>query len=307
MADPPGTTAVPEVDRTDLRLVPPALAGWIVAWLAPLASVQFAAIAALALLGAGGCACVGAGSTSRRTLRDPHAPAASRRPPPRPARPRDPALTGAQGWAWSVAAALIVAAAVLSVAALHAARARGSPVDELAAERAVVAAELRITGDARAVAVTGVPVADPLWVVDAEVVVIMGRGQRTDASAPVVVLTTDPGWSSLTPSTVVQVTGRLSPNDRLTREVAVLRVASSPEVVRRASALQRAAQSVRIGLRTAVSDLPPDARGLLPGLVVGDESLMPPDLIADAKTTGLTHLTAVSGANVAQSQDAASA
>jgi len=38
--------------------------------------------------------------------------------------------------------------------------------------------------------------------------------------------------------------------------------------------------------------------GLLPGLVVGDTSGLTPELSADSKTTGLTHLTAVSGTNV---------
>ena len=38
---------------------------------------------------------------------------------------------------------------------------------------------------------------------------------------------------------------------------------------------------------------------LLPGLVVGDTAGMPPDVVTDFRTSGLTHLVAVSGANVA--------
>ncbi|WP_380167681.1 ComEC/Rec2 family competence protein [Jannaschia sp. R86511] len=41
-----------------------------------------------------------------------------------------------------------------------------------------------------------------------------------------------------------------------------------------------------------------DGAALLPGLVVGDTSAQPADLVADMRTAGLTHLTAVSGANV---------
>ncbi|MGB8651683.1 MAG: ComEC/Rec2 family competence protein, partial [Mycobacteriales bacterium] len=65
------------------------------------------------------------------------------------------------------------------------------------------------------------------------------------------------------------------------------------------SALQRAAGRLRAGLRTAAAVLPADERGLLPGLVEGDTSRLDPRLADDFRTTGLTHLTAVSGTNVA--------
>nr|WP_281372879.1 ComEC/Rec2 family competence protein [Kineococcus aurantiacus] len=54
---------------------------------------------------------------------------------------------------------------------------------------------------------------------------------------------------------------------------------------------------MRAGLRDAVAPQPRDARGLLPGLVVGDTSGLPDDLEAAMKQVGLTHLTAVSGSN----------
>ena len=57
------------------------------------------------------------------------------------------------------------------------------------------------------------------------------------------------------------------------------------------------ASALRAGLRAACAGLPPDARGLLPSLVVGDTTGLPPDLEEDMRTTGLTHLSAVSGAN----------
>ena len=56
---------------------------------------------------------------------------------------------------------------------------------------------------------------------------------------------------------------------------------------------------MRSGLREAVSGLPPNVQGLLPALVVGDTSAMPPLLTSDLRDSGLAHLTAVSGANVA--------
>jgi len=63
--------------------------------------------------------------------------------------------------------------------------------------------------------------------------------------------------------------------------------------------LQNSAMAVRWGMKKAVAHLPSDAGALLPGLVLGDTSEVDPALTADMKTTGLTHLTAVSGANLA--------
>ena len=45
--------------------------------------------------------------------------------------------------------------------------------------------------------------------------------------------------------------------------------------------------------------LPPASAGLLPGLAVGDTSRLTAEVEADFRTAGLTHLLAVSGANLA--------
>jgi competence protein ComEC len=65
------------------------------------------------------------------------------------------------------------------------------------------------------------------------------------------------------------------------------------------SVLQRAAFSVRESLKHASERLPVDAQGLLPGLVVGDTSGLSSSLENDMRAVNLTHLTAVSGANLA--------
>ncbi|MFE0190857.1 ComEC/Rec2 family competence protein [Streptomyces sp. NPDC058989] len=108
-------------------------------------------------------------------------------------------------------------------------------------------------------------------------------------------------WRGLLPSTRIRVVARavppLSSNDRL---AAVLRVAADapPAEVRAPSTLQRLAGSLRAGLRDATNGLRPDARALLPGLVVGDTSRVPPDLDDAFRATDLTHLLAVSGSNL---------
>ncbi len=60
----------------------------------------------------------------------------------------------------------------------------------------------------------------------------------------------------------------------------------------------RAAEAVRASLRGVVSGRPEDQRALVPSLVVGDDHAVPEDLAEAFRTTGLTHLLAVSGTNL---------
>ncbi|HZE37202.1 MAG TPA: ComEC/Rec2 family competence protein, partial [Stackebrandtia sp.] len=62
---------------------------------------------------------------------------------------------------------------------------------------------------------------------------------------------------------------------------------------------QTAAGDLRQGLRDACAGLDRDVGGLLPGLALGDVSRLDPAVAEDFRGAGLTHLTAVSGANVA--------
>jgi competence protein ComEC len=62
----------------------------------------------------------------------------------------------------------------------------------------------------------------------------------------------------------------------------------------------RATEALRAGLRRrALDSLPPERAGLLAGMAVGDTSLLPTDLDRAFRAAGLTHLLAVSGANLA--------
>nr|WP_236680762.1 ComEC/Rec2 family competence protein [Streptomyces sp. 9-7] len=126
------------------------------------------------------------------------------------------------------------------------------------------------------------------------------RGRRGGRSASVASSLSE-AWRGLLPSTRIRVVARavppLMPDDQV---AAVLRVdADAPPVkVGGPSVLQRVAGRVRAGLREATDGLRPDARALLPGLVVGDTSRVPPDLDEAFRTTDLTHLLAVSGSNL---------
>ena len=68
---------------------------------------------------------------------------------------------------------------------------------------------------------------------------------------------------------------------------------------RRASLLWQLTSSIRSEIKGSLRVLPDDARGLIPGLVMGDRSGQSIDLTTAMRRSGLTHLTAVSGANFA--------
>jgi competence protein ComEC len=84
------------------------------------------------------------------------------------------------------------------------------------------------------------------------------------------------------------------------RPLVVLR---HPEVQERAppaGVALRVSEAVReAARRQALAALPPDRAGLLVGMALGDTSLLPEELEGDFRAAGLTHLMAVSGANLA--------
>ncbi|MFC8537244.1 ComEC/Rec2 family competence protein [Streptomyces sp. NPDC057249] len=211
--------------------------------------------------------------------------------------------------ATAVAAVLLCGAAGAASAALHGADARRGPVPGLARQYARVQAEIVLTSDARRTfpRVRGDRSTPASLLLDAEVT----RLTRTDGTAvrlrtPVLVIVPPGGataaWQRLLPSTSLRVAGRLAPPlHKGERAAAVLRPdgKAPPKVTGPPSLLQRTAGRLRAGLREATGGLRPDARALLPGLVVGDTSRVTPELHDAFRATDLTHLLAVSGSNLA--------
>lgn len=221
----------------------------------------------------------------------------------------------------AVATLLTVATATAIATMADADRHRG-PIPRLAARKASVAVELRVTADPF-LARPPTPGLPGTAVVAAEVVRVGGtrvggtRGAKTRAAGPKAAGTTVGGtrtrtpvivmatrnqaqWLRLLPSTEVTVRARLAPPTRGAGDptAAVVRVTGPPTLTSPPSRPQRVAARLRAGLRTASAGLPADARALLPGLVIGDTSGLPPDLKDAFRATDLAHLTAVSGANL---------
>jgi competence protein ComEC len=91
---------------------------------------------------------------------------------------------------------------------------------------------------------------------------------------------------------------RITAPTRRDLSVAVITAIGAP-TVGRAGPLNRAADEVRAGFAAAARRvLPADQASMLPALVLGDMSTVSPVTGQEFRTAGLTHLTAVSGANV---------
>ena len=82
------------------------------------------------------------------------------------------------------------------------------------------------------------------------------------------------------------------------RSVAALALRSAVVRVAEPKPAAALANKVRSGLRDAMALSTGAQEGLVPSLVVGDVSALPPEVEQDFKTTGLSHLTAVSGTNL---------
>ncbi|MFD8916426.1 ComEC/Rec2 family competence protein [Streptomyces sp. NPDC059569] len=283
----------------DLRLVPLALAAWGAAALALGIPGHWTAVGVLVCLPAAALLLVWSGGGPERRP--------GRRTGPRHGRQLGPRIRRRLNGV-AVAGMLLCAAAGAASAGLHGADARRGPVPGLAERYARVTAELTVTSDPRPTRpkVRGDRIAGGGFVLDADLVrLTTPRGVTTTGRTPVLVIVA-PGehsgrWQRLLPSTGLRLTGKLAPPLREDdRYAAALRVeGTGPPLVTGAPArVQRTAGELRAGLREAADGLPPDARALLPGLVVGDTTRVPPELHDAFAATDLLHLMAVSGSNL---------
>ncbi len=272
----PRTSGAPGLRRrTDLRLVPAALLVWGTALAA--GRLEPAAIAGLcAVLAASAVALLLAART----------------------RDRRPATRSLRATA---AAALLLSGAAGAHAAVASVQRHDGAFAEAVAAGASVVAELEVAGVPRRLAGPATPgTAGPgladRWAVPATAVVLVFDGRRVESRAGVVVLG-GPAWGDAEPGQRIRTTGRLKPAGAGEAEAGLLSASSAPVRLSTPAGWARAPAVLRSGFREAAAGLPADARGLLPGMVTGDTAALDPQLAAAMKTVGMTHLTAVSGAN----------
>ncbi len=198
----------------------------------------------------------------------------------------------------AVAAALLVGVC-LGLGALRVTQLAQSPLARLAAEGAVVELDAVLVGGAREFPAAGTRPA--AWFSRATAAGFTGRGAAWASGVPLELGATGEDvavWRALAPGTTVRVPVRLSVAAPDAGVAAEARARGTPLVLSPPDGPAAAVERVRAGLREACAGLPPDARVLVPALVVGDTSAMDADLKARFQATGLTHLTAVSGANL---------
>jgi competence protein ComEC len=119
-----------------------------------------------------------------------------------------------------------------------------------------------------------------------------------ETSGRVVVFTSVLGFAELIAGQPAAFTARITRPNRRDLTVAVLSATGEP-TLGEAAGIQRAAQRVRTMFADAArSALPGDQAAMLPALVLGDTSALTSQTEAEFRASGLTHLTAVSGANV---------
>lgn len=194
---------------------------------------------------------------------------------------------------WSALAVAVLAGITLRVQAVA-----DSPVTALARDHATVTGRLVVTGDPRVVHGRF----GDRTMFRARVVRVSGRGRTYAVRAPVVVFgpsrsagTPDP-WQSVRFGSTLGFAGRLAPDDG--GDAGLLSVRGPPEVLSGPAWPLRAADRLRAGIRDAVGDPARPGAALVPALVDGDDTGLSADLADDFKTTGLTHLLAVSGTNL---------
>ncbi|MFE4972811.1 ComEC/Rec2 family competence protein [Kitasatospora sp. NPDC056651] len=227
-----------------------------------------------------------------------------------------PGVLRRRGAEATLAAVLLTGAAAAIATPLHTADLHRGPLPELAhasaaaepgAAAPAVEVELTVTGDpkirtSRGGTVGGQTLLTVAAVVDRVTLLPDGRTTRTRTPATVMARGAESGsWQRLLPSQRLAAEAEVRPpgEGHDTESAALLVVHGPPRQLAPPSLPQRIAGHLREGLRTATDGLPADARGLLPGLVVGDTSRLPDDLDDAFRATDLVHLVAVSGANLA--------
>ena len=213
---------------------------------------------------------------------------------------------GRPWWLAGAAAAVLAAGAATTAAALVAAaeahHAETHPLRAAADSAAAATLVVRITDDPRPLrrpGYGGLPGGAERFAIAAELRRASAAGGTWTGGGRVLLLAPVEGWSGLLPGQEVTAEGLLAPSTMDDLTIAVLRVRGSPREVGPPPWWQRAAGTVREGLRDASGVLPEQPAGLLPSLVVGDTSRLPSTVTEEFRVAGLSHLTAVSGTNVA--------
>ena len=270
--------------RLDLRLALPAALVWGAAvaglWLPP---TELAVLCCL-LAGLGALCLMRAAKHSPK--QKPGRDISRHSSAPNPSRSRT--MTAALGLS------LLLAAATGAHSATASSQRFNGPLAEAVAGGKTAVAIVEVAGNPRAVGGAGATAerwSVPVWTREVSTggVLLRTRARLTIMGGQ--------GWGAVLPGQTLRATGKLRTPDPGEPEAANLAASTVPGTATGGSLLEEAARELRGRFVAAAAFLPPDARGLLPGMVTGDTSALDEGLNNAMKAVGMTHLTAVSGAN----------
>lgn len=137
-------------------------------------------------------------------------------------------------------------------------------------------------------------------------IVAVQRGQQQwTMRSPAALFARDPDWLTVEPGMQVRAVMSIAPSPAATggpdipSDEFIARPLGGPHIVHQPRGLAAAAHHVRARLAAHARTLPAPADALLPSLVLGDQRAVTAALSEDIAAAGLTHLAAVSGANIA--------
>lgn len=188
---------------------------------------------------------------------------------------------------------MLAAAAAANSATASSQRSDGPLAAAIAAGTSAVAV-VEVAGNPRALA--GAGGIEGRWAVPVWTQEVSTGGVLVRTRARLVVMGGQ-GWAGVLPGQTLRATGKLKAADPGAPEAGTLAASAAPGKAGGGSVLEGSARALRERFVAASAFLPSDARGLLPGMVTGDTSALDEGLNNAMKAVGMTHLTAVSGAN----------
>ena len=257
--------------RMDLRLVPAAL----LAWAAAICSAHLPAHWLLAQLGIMIALAVLFFWLSHWTWGRPNSSAS---------------LRATLGLACILAAGVSGHAAILEMQREH------SPMVDFAEQRSAIVADVVVTAPPRPVAQQGGGAEQARWAVPVRVLHYRTAGLVIHEDGVLTVLGSG-SWGEAVPGQHLRATGRLKEPWPGQQGTTILSASSEAAGAEEALDVVAIPTRVREAFREAAAGLPRDASGLLPGMVTGDTEALDEDLEAAMQIVGMSHLTAVSGAN----------
>lgn len=136
-------------------------------------------------------------------------------------------------------------------------------------------------------------------IVPLETTLVRWRGASSTEQVSVVILGDAGSWRDALPGTTVRVTGRAHSPDGSSSVVAMVIDSGASRISSSAPRWAVLAETIRDGLTAAAAVNDPDPAGLLVAMVDGDTSGISSVVQDEFRRSGLAHLLAVSGANVA--------